>query len=367
MTRFRHSRRRDVQGGERELSGRTAPRRLLPVVAVLVVAGLAAGLALASRSARPIGKGVVVIDTNLAYQDAAAAGTGIVLTPSGEMLTNNHVVKGATTIKVVVPGAGRSYSAKVVGYDVAADVAVLQDAGASNLKTVALGDSSKLAVGQPVSFLGNAGGTGSLTSGRGSITGLGRSITANDEQGSEQLSGLIGTNVGLQPGDSGGPLLNSVGLVVGMDAAGSSQGFGLETSSADSYAIPINTALTLAKQIEAGIPSAAVHVGGTAFLGIEVKSAGATPESSGVGFGIGPSASSGGVIAGVVAGGPAAGTGLAVGDVITAFDGRPISTPDQITTALLAKAPGAKISVTYQDQSRASHIATVTLGSGPPQ
>ena len=336
------------------------------MLVVLVLAGLATGSALANRSAPPIGKGVVVVDTNLAYEGAAAAGTGIVLTPSGEVLTNNHVVRGATTIKVVVPGTGRSYAARVVGYDVAADVAVLQATGASNLKAVAVGDSSKLAVGQHVTFLGNAGGTGSLASGAGSITGLGKSITATDNQGSEQLRGLIETNVGLQPGDSGGPLLNAAGQVIGMDAAGSSSGFGFETSAAsDSYAIPINTAVTLAKQIETGIPTAVVHVGGTSFLGIEVQAGGAAPEN--FGFGIGASASSGGVIAGVVAGGPAASAGLVVGDVITALDGKAISTPDQITTVLLAKAPGTRVSVTYQDQSGASHTAIVILGSGPAQ
>ena len=134
-----------------------------------------------------------------------------------------------------------------------------------------------------------------------------------------------------------------------------------------SATVAFNTAVTLARQIEAGIASATVHVGGTAFLGIEVQAAGTAPENFGFGLGIGPSASSGGMIAGVVAGGPAASAGLAVGDVITALNGKTISSPDQITTALLAKAPGTKISVTYQDQSGTNHTTTVTLGSGPAQ
>jgi S1-C subfamily serine protease len=347
---------------------RTALKSLLAAAVVLAVASLVVGLAFANRSARPIGRGVVVINTNLAYEGASAAGTGIVVTPSGEVLTNNHVIRGATTIKVVVPGTGRSYAAKVVGYSVTADIAVLQATGASNLKTAAIGDSSKLAVGQRVSFLGNAGGTGTLTSGTGTITGLGRSITANDDHGGEQLTGLIETNVGLQPGDSGGPLLNTAGQVIGVDAAGSSQGSGPDTTSAsDSYAIPVNTAVSLAKQIDAGLASAAVHVGGTAFLGIQVQSGGAASENLGFGIGVGSPTSSATVIAGVVRSGPAASAGLAVGDVITAIDGKAISSPDEITTAVLARAPGTRVFVTYQDQSGSTHTAAVILGSGPAQ
>jgi S1-C subfamily serine protease len=340
-------------------------RIALPVA--LAAAGVAAGFSYARAGAAPIGNGVVVIDTNLAYQGDSAAGTGVVLTSRGEILTNNHVVQGATTIKVVVPGTGHRYPAKVVGYVVGSDVAVLQAQGAANLKTLSLGNSSKLTVGQSVTFLGNAGGTGSLTSGSGTITGLGRSITANGDQGgSEQLSGLIESNVGLQPGDSGGPLLNKAGQVIGIDAAGSSSQGGFETGSAsDSYSIPINAAVTLAREIEAGVRSTAIHVGGTAFLGVEVQSADAGNPA--LGFDSGASATSGGLIAGVVPGGPAASAGLTAGDLITALNGQPIASPSQITAALLAQAPGATMSVTYQDQSGTSYNATVTLGSGPAQ
>src|SRR5207248_556642 len=123
-------------------------------------------------------------------QGSAAAGTGMVLTSSGEVLTNNHVISGATTIKVVVPKTGRSYKARVIGYDRTADVAVLELQGASNLKTISTG-SAKLSVGATVTALGNAGGTGSITSATGTVTGLGKSITASDGAGdSEQLTGL---------------------------------------------------------------------------------------------------------------------------------------------------------------------------------
>jgi S1-C subfamily serine protease len=336
------------------------PRRVVLLVVVgLIVAAVGAGIALARGTASPIGSGVVVIDTNLAYQGATAAGTGMVLTSSGEVLTNNHVISGATTIKVVVPKTGHSYTARVVGYSRTADVALLQLQGASNLKTVSIG-AAKLSVGATVTALGNAGGNGSISSATGRVTGLGKSITASDDQGgSERLTGLIETNAGVQPGDSGGPLLNSKGQVVGMDTAASS-GFGFQNvSSADAYAIPIAKALTIAHAISSGKASASVHIGATAFLGIEVQSV----DAAGYGYG----GVSGVLIAGVVSGGPAASAGLAAGDVITALDGHTVSSPSAVPALVLAKKPGATITVAYVDRSGASHTATVTLGSGPAQ
>jgi S1-C subfamily serine protease len=328
-------------------------RIVLLVLTGVVALGIGAGLAFARGSkTAPIGTGVVVIDTNLAYQNAAAAGTGMVLSPSGEVLTNNHVIKGATTITVVVPRSGRSYAATVVGYDVSDDVAVLQLKGASNLKTVTT-STARLALGKAVTALGNAGGTGSLSSARGKITGLGKSITASDDQGSsELLKGLIETNAALQPGDSGGPLLDGSGRVVGMDTAAST-GFGFQAVSrtTDSYAIPIAKALTIAKAIESGTASTTVHVGGTAFLGIQVESGG----------------QAGALIAGVVPTGPAASAGLAAGDVITAVDGHSVSSPTDVSSLILTETPGTTVTVGYTDQSGTSQTASVTLGSGPAQ
>jgi S1-C subfamily serine protease len=337
-------------------------RVIVLTLAGLAVVGVGARLAFARGSRVPIGTGVVVVDTNLGYQGGAAAGTGMVLSSSGEVLTNNHVIQGATTIKVVLPGTGLSYTAKVVGYDVSGDVAVLRADGATNLKTVSLGDSSKLTVGDAVTALGNAGGTGALRRAAGTVTGLGKSITAGDESGSERLTGLIETNAGIQPGDSGGPLLNTAGQAVGMDTAAST-GAGFENAAAtDAYAIPIDTALTIAKQIEAGNASARVHIGGTAFLGIEVESVAA----AGYGYGgYGSTPTTGGLIADVVPAGPADSAGLVAGDVITAIDGRTISSPKAITARLLTEKPGAKVKVTYTDQGGNRRTTAVTLGSGP--
>jgi len=340
-------------------------RQLRRRIVLLVVVGLlavSAGAAIAlarGTAAKPIGTGVVVIDTNLAYQGGSAAATGMVLTSSGEVLTNNHVISGATTIKVVVPNTGRTYKARVLGYSRTADVALLQLQGASNLKTVSI-SSAKLTVGATVTALGNAGGTGSIASATGTVTGLGKSITASDNTGSsEQLTGLIETNAGLQPGDSGGPLVNSRGQVVGMDTAASS-GFGFRgVSSSDGYAIPIAKALTIAHAISSSKASATVHIGAAAFLGVEVRSVGAP--------GFGGASASGALIGGVVPGGPAASAGLAAGDVITAIDGRTVSSPASVSTIILTKKPRAKVTVAYTDQFGASHTTSATLGTGPAQ
>jgi S1-C subfamily serine protease len=340
-------------------------RVLLFAAVGLVAAGAVAGLAFARGKVAPIGTGVVVVNTNLAYENGEAAGTGMVLTSSGEVLTNNHVINGATTIRVVVPGTGRGYAAKVLGYDRSEDVALLQLARASNLKTVTP-DTSALTVGQAVTALGNAGGTGTLTSAPGSVTGLGKTITASDESGvSEQLTGLIETDAGVRPGDSGGPLLDADGEVVGMDTAASA-GFGFRNaSSTDAYAIPIARALAIARQIESGKATPTVHIGPTAFLGIEIRAVQAT--RYGGGYGSGSPGSTGSLIAGVVNRGPADRAGLVAGDVITAINGRTVTTPTVITDVLQRKKPGMRVTIRYVDQIGTTHSVSVKLGSGPPQ
>ena len=175
--------------------GRIHVRTALAALIALAAIGTGTAFAATRTTSRPIGTGVVVIETNLAYQNAAAAGTGIVLTSSGRILTNNHVIAGATTIRVVLPKTTHTYTARVVGYDTTADVAVLQLQNASHLKTVKTGSASNLKLGARVTAVGNAGGTGRLTSSRGNVTGLNRSITVQGDNGTtEQLTGLIETN-----------------------------------------------------------------------------------------------------------------------------------------------------------------------------
>jgi S1-C subfamily serine protease len=329
-----------------------APYKLIGLLAAAVIA--AVGVSGAASGAVPRTTGVVVIDTNLSYANASAAGTGMVISGSGEVLTNNHVIRGATSIRVVDPRTGHRYSASVAGYAIGADVAVLRLAKASGLATVSLGSSSRLHRGQAVTAVGNAGGTGRLVSSTGTITALGRAITVREDSGgTARLSGLIQTDADLQPGDSGGPLLDAAGHVIGMDAAASS-GFAFQSGGNEGYAIPIDKALALARQIQAGRSSAAVHVGPTAFLGVlaEPSQYADVP---------------GALVAQVVAGGPVERAGIGPGDVITGIDGRAVSSSATIVKVLQAKRPGDTVRLTWIDQVGNRTTATVKLVSGPPQ
>jgi S1-C subfamily serine protease len=352
-----------------------------------------------AQIASRIDPGLVDVTSTLGYQQATAKGTGIVLTSSGEILTNNHVINGATSVSVTDIGNGKTYKATVVGYDDSKDVAVLQLTGASGLSVATLGDSSTVGVGNSVVALGNAEGLGGTPSvATGSVTALDQSITASDESSgtSEQLTGLIETNAAIEPGDSGGPLVNTHGQVVGMDTAastnytfggggnggfgggsggsggfgGSGGGFGGSGSSGSSgssgasgssssgngtttqaFSIPIDTALSIAKQIDSGDGSSTVHIGATAFMGVEIAST--TGQSSGV------------ELAGAQPGTPAAAAGLTEGDVITALNGTAVTSGTQISQALVPLHPGNKLSVTWTDTSGQSHTTTLTLGTGP--
>jgi S1-C subfamily serine protease len=303
---------------------------------------------------------VVDIVSTLGDQGGAAAGTGIVLTSSGEILTNNHVIDGATSIRVTDIGNGRTYSASVTGYDATRDIAVLKLSGASGLKTATIGDSSAVKVGSKVVGIGNAGGKGGLPSvAAGNVTGLGKSITAVDagSGSSERLTNVIRTNADIQAGDSGGPLLNTAGEVVGIDtAASTSQSQAQAAGVTQAFAIPINRAISIANQIESGTASATVHLGATAFLGVGVSSQG-LPGSSTTG--------SGAAVAGVEQGSAAAGAGIVTGDVITSIGGQAVSSPTALRDALISHHPGGTVSVGWTDQSGQQHSANVVLGSGP--
>jgi S1-C subfamily serine protease len=330
------------------------------VAAVFVVcvasATIGAGLGLAHGSATASNTGIVIVQTKLGYQGGSAAGTGIVLTPAGEVLTNNHVIQGATSVKVVVPGStSHSYPASVVGYSMGGDIAVLQLKGASGLATVSVGNSSKLRVGQHVTAVGNARGQGSLTRSTGKITALGRTITAGDGVNSERLVGLIQTDAALQPGDSGGPLLDASGRVIGIDTAATT-GFTFQSTAGGGYAIPIDRAVSFARQIEAGRSTTKVHVGKTAFLGIEVAQ----------------TASSGDALAGVPVGGvlphsPAAKAGLTAGALVLALDGHNVGSSNALVRLLLQRHPGQTAKLTWVSPGGTQRTTMITLASGPPQ
>ncbi len=317
--------------------------------------------------------GLVDVVTTLDYGQGEAAGTGMVLTSNGEILTNNHVINGATSIRVTDVGNSRTYRATVVGYDKTKDIAVLQLANASGLQTVTLGNSATAKVGQAVTALGNAGGKGGKPSVvTGKITGLNAAITASDESAgtSEHLTGLIHHNAGIQPGDSGGPLVSSTGQVIGIDTAASS-GYqfasGQSQGKTQAFAIPINEATSLARQIEARQASSTVHIGATAFLGVEVSADSTGGAGFGSGSGAGPgSTTSGATIAGVLSGSPAAAAGLTEGDTITAVNGQSVTSANSLQSALESHHPGDTVKVTWANgQTGQSQSATVRLANGP--
>jgi len=306
--------------------------------------------------------GLVDIYTNLALQGGEAAGTGQVLTSNGEVLTNNHVIDGATSIRATDIGNGRTYTAKVIGYDRTKDIAVIQLQNASGLQTIKTGDSSTAASGQKVVALGNAGGKGGTPSvATGHITGLNASIVASDASAgtSEHLTGLIHHNAPIQPGDSGGPLVNTAGEVVGINTAASTGGqFQFQQGATQAFAIPINEALSLAAQIEAGDASSTVHIGATGLLGVEILS-----QSNAANNGI--QAGSGAAVQQAIQGTPAANAGISAGSVITSAAGQRVTSPTDLQTALGAHHPGDSISIGWTDASGQTHTAMVTLANGP--
>jgi S1-C subfamily serine protease len=320
---------------------------------VLVIAGVvgahAALTAQDHASAGAVDRGVVDVTTTIGLQSESAAGTGIVLTAGGEILTNNHVIRGATSIIVTDVNTGHNYTAFVVGYDEAADVAVLQLQGAGGLVVAHIGDSSTASVGDSVEAVGNVGGVGGTpTVANGTIVGLDRSITATDsfDGTSEQLNGMIETNAAIRPGDSGGPLENG-SQVIGIDTAGS-DGLALQDGDSAGFAIPIDEAMTIARQIEAGQGSSTVHIGATAYIGVESQPSGG-----------------GAMVVRVEQGSPAAAAGIVKNDVLTSLNGAPINSPDDLADLLVADHPGQVVVIGYTDATGQAQSVTLHLATGP--
>ncbi|MBF6327261.1 trypsin-like peptidase domain-containing protein [Nocardia transvalensis] len=303
-----------------------------------------------AEAAKKVAPGVAIINTRLGLRSGEGAGTGIVITPNGDVLTNNHVIQGATEIQVTTLSNGRTYSGSVIGYDRQDDLAVVRLQGASGLKTAPLGDSDEVAVGDPIVGVGNAGGTGTPTAAAGRVTALNRSITASDEStgSSEELTGLIQVAADIQPGDSGGPLVNSSGEVIGVNTA-ASQGFRLGTGGGEGFAIPINKAISIAKQIQAGQASDRVHIGPSAFLGVSVS------DTNGAGA----------LVRNVVRGGPADQLGLLPGMVITRIDDHVVDSATALVNTMDLYHPGDTVTLTVADQTGQTRTAQVKLGKGP--
>jgi S1-C subfamily serine protease len=336
---------------------RTRWRSIIAVVATVASASTIVAPAVASavpadlsNVAAQVEPTVARIDTTINYQHAIGAGTGIVLDPSGTVLTNFHVVQGADTITATV--AGRSAPADLVGYDRNADVAVLQLRGMGGLPVAPLGDSSTLAAGDPVVALGNAQGSGSpLTQEAGQIVAFGRTISAKDELtgSSNQMRGLIEFAAPVRAGDSGGPLVNAAGQIVGMTTAATvnyRMGPG-----GSGFAIPINDALGVAGQIRSRTPSDSVHVGPPTLLGVGVNS-GNQPESL-----------PGVIIFEVLNGGPAQQAGLHDGDVLLSINGEQLSSATGLTNVLDRHYPGDVVDLVWIDRAGQQQNGKATLSS----
>lgn len=345
-------------------------------------------------------QGVVIINTTLQYSSAQAAGTGMVINAAaGLVLTNNHVIENATRITVTVPATGQDFRATVLGYDVTGDIALIQLQNPSGLHAVPLGNSAKVRVGDAVTALGNAGGQSQIAAAAGQVTGLNRTITATDQGGrvqQETLHGMIQTNADIVAGDSGGPLVNAAGQVIGMDTAGNDVRFP-DQQDAAGFAIPVNTALPVARQIAARQASSTVVIGYPPFIGIYIgQGASSDPQvqaqqqeqrnngSGGFGGGFGggqgcytsdanlvaPSAiapvSSGTLIMGTICNSPATAAGMTAGSVITAVNGHAVGAPSSLAAIIAKFRPGQVVSVTWVTPSGQHRTSDLTLTAGPP-
>jgi S1-C subfamily serine protease len=269
------------------------------------------------------------------------------------------VIEGSTAITVVHITTGARYTATVVGTVPSEDIAVLQIDGVANLPTVPLGKSSSVKVGDPVVALGNAGGVGGAPhTVSGTVQALNQTITATDLDGShpETLAGLIQIDAPLEPGDSGGPLINKSGQVIGIDTAASATRRFRAVGDSAGFAIPIDRALALVGQIRSGQASATVHLGVPGQLGV-VMSDPASDPASGTTTGV--------TVAEVMPGSPAANAGVAAGDVLTVVDGLTAIAPDAVAAQIKKHRAGEKINFSWIDSSDRHRTATVILAPGP--
>jgi len=303
-----------------------------------------------------------IVDINTVLGNGAAAGTGMLISSTGEILTNNHVVNGSTSITVTVQGRSQKYSAHVVGVDISQDIAVIQiDGSVSGLPTVKFADSSSLQVGETVVALGNAlgrGGAPNVTSGQ--ITALDQTITASSGgSSSETLNGMIQSDAVIYEGDSGGALVNTSGQVVGMITAGQAQGF--RSSASDvGFAIAANTAVGVVNRIRAHEEAADLTYGQVGLLGVSVQTLDAFSAQQ-----LGLSVSSGALVTSVQPGSGAEAAGIARNSVITKVGGASVTSSDTLGTAIRSHRPGDGVSVTWVNQG-GTHTATVTLAGVNP-
>ncbi|HMD92176.1 MAG TPA: trypsin-like peptidase domain-containing protein [Trebonia sp.] len=333
---------------------------------------------------------VVDVTSTLRYDAETASGTGFVIDGRAALvLTNNHVIRDATTVTVRLTATGRTYQARIVGTDAGADIAVLQLEGATGLTAAPIGDSATVRPGTAVLAIGNqAGQGGSPAAQPGVISNLGRTIQAADGTSgfTETLHGMIQTTALIEPGDSGGPLADSAGMVIGMDTAA---GTGPQSVG---YAIPIDAAMAVERQIAAGHRAPGITIGVSGFLGVVVPSTAASgprqqaQQEQGTGTGGGGSLSpqgcvdmesesgvpatiaparSGALVDGVLCGTGAAVAGIRPGDVITAAAGQPVNSPDALTVIMSNSRPGTLVPVTWVAVTGTTRTSLIRLEVAP--
>src|SRR6266700_2243711 len=387
-------------------SAQPSVRAPVPLPSTAVPMPSSGGTGTAGGSLTKVGQGIVIINTTLQYSSERAAGTGMVINAArGLVLTNNHVIENSTKISATVAATRQNFQARVVGYDVTGDIALIQLQHPSGLHQVPLSDSSKVKVGDAVTALGNADGRSAIVPAAGHITGVNRTITASDQGGvvtSETLHGMFQTDAGVVSGDSGGPLVDAAGNVIGMDTAGNDVRFP-DQQSAAGFAIPIKTALSVAREIAAGNASSTISIGYPPFIGIYVgqgtssdpqQQAAAQQQQNNGGFGGGNGfggngsagngqscytndsnlpvpdtiapVSSGTLVIGTICGSPAASAGMTAGSVITSVSGQTVGAPQTVHNALSKFRPGDTVSLTWVTPSGQHKTANMTLTEGPP-
>ncbi|MFJ9369121.1 S1C family serine protease [Nocardia sp. NPDC101769] len=304
---------------------------------------------LVSRVAEPA---LVNITAGIRPYGLGAAGSGIVLTAEGEVLTSHHVIKGADTVTVSDVGTGATYTATVAGYDSGADIALLDLNGAGGLPVAHIGNSAPLHLGDAVLAIGNAGGTGSPTAVGGPITNLDSAIVARNaaDLSRKSLHGMIEVAAAVAAGQSGGALVDRYGSVIGVITAASGDMQKAMGKGPNGYAVPIDTAMNVVRQIRSGTPTDTVHIGPTATLGIltsDAQPAGARIDVSIYGL-------------------PAYEAGLTDGEVITALDDRAITSSQMLKAALNAHRPDDVVRLEVSDPNGGHRTVNVTLTVGPP-
>jgi len=341
-----------------DLEANASKKRTLPTASVVVlalVAGLLGGVLGGDATKGLILSGVNLVSSNSTIErspdsvaglaarvlpsvvsietisaDGGATGSGFVIDPNGYLLTNNHVVADAITIKVML-NDGREFAAKILGRDASYDLAVLK-IEATGLKALQFGNSDKVQVGDPVIAIGSPLGlSGTVT--QGIISAKDRPVTAGDSNSATSFISALQTDAAINPGNSGGPLVDATGAVIGVNSAIASLGSNLGSQSGSiglGFAIPINQARKTADQL--------------------IKNGKATYPV--IGVSVDMNYTSGGALiaknaSAIMAGGPAAKAGLRAGDLITAIDGMKINTPEELIVEIRTHNVGDEVTITY--------------------